>query len=205
MYTPSDFSVSDDAWIHEFLARGEMGILISQSSFEPQATHLPYTFSTSDDNGLVVEVHLAKENPHLAHLKAGKNTLFIVCGPHAYVSSSVYSHHNVPTMNYQTVHLYASIEWLSPTETELHMHTLVERFEKNREKPLRYRDFAREMVHSYMKELQGLRLHVYRVEATNKISQNRNATDQQAIVDDLSQRTEAGAQKIAAEMKQNRG
>lgn len=204
MYTPNEFQVKNEKWIFDFLSQQEMGILVSQSSLEPLATHLPFTWKKTDQSDLIIEVHLAKANSHLDFLKEGKNVLFILAGPFAYVSSSLYGHHNVPTMNYQAVHLYGTIEVLNEKDTEIHLKELVDRHEKKRENPLRYRDFSREMIHNYVQELQGLRLHIYRIEATNKLSQNRNDEDHQAIVADLSKSKHSNAQQIAHEMKSNR-
>jgi hypothetical protein len=96
---------------------------------------------------------------------------------------------------------------MNETDTEIHLKELVDRHEKKRENPLRYRDFSREMIHNYVQELQGLRLHIYRIEATNKLSQNRNEEDHQAIVADLAKSSLSNEQQIAHERhgKPNRG
>jgi len=39
-------------------------------------------------------------------------------GPHAYISSSWYESENVPTWNYQSVHVYGTVSIMSEKELE---------------------------------------------------------------------------------------
>ena len=59
--------------------------------------------------------------------------LIIYQGAHAYVSSSWYEKENVPTWNYQAVHLYGEATVLNEQETIDGLKTLLTKYEQNRE------------------------------------------------------------------------
>ena len=52
--------------------------------------------------------HMAYGNPQWKTFEIDENVLVIFQGPHAYISSSWYKDENVPTWNYQAVHVYGT-------------------------------------------------------------------------------------------------
>lgn len=201
MYIPSEFKVTDHAAIQDFVERHPFAMLVAgQAAQQALISHLPMLVET-DGEQLVLEGHLALQNPQAEALKNGATVTAVFQGPNAYVSSSVYTHHNVPTWNYQVVHLHGTIQPLTAEEVHLHLAKLTQRFEKERSKPLRYADFDRKMLAAYVQELLAFRVNVYAVEAAFKLSQNRNATDLERIIEDLEQRGANYEMALAAEMR----
>ena len=186
MYVPKEFSPEDRSEIYDFLKNNPFGTLISNSeNLEPVATHLPFlTRTTSDD--IVLEGHLARNNKHAELLRDGKTALIIFHGPHAYISSSVYGHQNVPTWNYQAVHVYGVISLMNEAELIRHLEEMVEHHESGREHQLDYASLPEELLTAYRKDILGFRITSYRIEAAFKLSQNRNESDFKRIIDDLS-------------------
>lgn len=186
MYVPQEFSVSDLKEIAVFLQYHSFGIIVSnQGNFEPIATHLPFVIKKNGDQ-FILEGHLSKQNHQTDIIKKGKNVMVIFQGPHAYVSSSVYSHVNVPTWNYQAVHIYGTIELLSPEETTNHLKELVETHEADRDNSFDLSTLSPEMLSAYQNEIVCFKIESYRVEAAFKLSQNRSFVDYERIIDDLS-------------------
>ena len=179
------FQIDDFKTICEFIQNNPLGILISNtSSLESLATHIPFQLEDCDDE-IIVYGHISKHNRHSEQINDGKQATIIFQGPNAYVSSSLYESVNVPTWNYQAVHLYGNIEFLNDEQLNYHLRSLVENHESKRANPLDYDSIPKEMIEEYKKEIIAFRLIAYKSEAIFKLSQNRNDRDFKAIVEDL--------------------
>jgi len=187
MYVPDDFKIDDPLEIERFLLQNPFGILISNGSgLEPMATHIPFMIRRVDRD-FILEAHLSNANKQAELLRKGKNVMVIFQGPHAYVSASVYEKENVSTWNYQAVHLYGTLNVLTPSETDMHRHALLNNFEEHRPNGLNYESLSKEMLMHYKNEIIAFRVKTYRTEAAYKLSQNRSKVDQKNIVKDLNQ------------------
>ena len=200
MYIPDAFKIEDPEIIRTFLKEHAFGTLVvnGPDGF-PVAAHLPFLWCFESE-GLFAEGHLSKNNPLAALLAKGCTAKIIVMGEHGYVSSSVYGHLNVPTYNYQAVHLYGITEVFSGKQLTNHLQKVVEQFEQNRIQPLQFAVFPEEMMHAYQQEIIGFRLDVFKKEVAFKLSQNRNPDDFERIVNDLMCGNPA-QQRLAQEMK----
>ena len=186
MYIPADFLQSDINEIEQFLHDNSFGTIVSTNELHlPIASHLPFLIERKGED-FILEGHIAKANQQSDLLKKGKNVLLIFQGPNAYVSSAVYDHPNVPTWNYQSVHIYGSVEPMNGEELRTHLGKMVHHHEHKREQPLDYDSLPKEMLIDYSKDILGFRIKSYKLEAAYKLSQNRNDADHQHIIDDLS-------------------
>jgi transcriptional regulator len=186
MYIPADFLQSDINEIEQFLHDNSFGTIVSTNELQlPIATHLPFLIERNG-NDIILEGHMAKANQQSALLKKGKNVLLIFQGPNAYVSSAVYDHPNVPTWNYQAVHIHGTVEPMAEVELHTHLGKMVSLHEGKRETPLNYDTLPAEMLKSYSQEIIGFKIVSFNMEAAYKLSQNRNDADHQNIIDDLS-------------------
>lgn len=201
MYIPKEFTESDRSELLRFLRAHPLGIVIhSVDVTEPSASHIP--FVVREENGqLVLEGHLSRANGQLEQLKNDKPVLVVFQGPNAYISSSVYTHENVPTWNYQAVHLYGVTEIMDMPELVKHLEESVEYFESQRHRKLAFSDFSEAMISDYLKDISGIRIRTYKIEAAYKMSQNRNETDHANIVADLESSPASNDRETAAAMK----
>ncbi len=184
MYTPKEFKIEDPKEQLDFIKSNVLGTLISTSSnLEPIASHLP--FYVREEDPLVLEGHISRANNQCTLLRKGNNAMIIFQGPNGYISSSVYGHENVPTWNYQAIHVYGRISHLNDEETELHLSQLMSHHEKDREIKKEYQKLPPKLVEEYKKEILCFRFNTYRTEASYKLSQNRNPADYDAIIQDL--------------------
>ncbi len=204
MYAPKEFSVKDQAHVDAFILEHPFVTLITtaQNGF-PIATHLPVVEKKIHDRW-ILEGHLALANKQAQEFDSNQKALCTFLGAHAYVSSSVYGHENVPTWNYQAVHVYGEIEILKDEHLDHHLNELVQLFEKNRQNPLEFDNFSSEMMESYKREIAGFRLNSTKIEAAFKLSQNRNEQDHQAIIEDLEKCPFSGAKEIAQKMREHK-
>lgn len=185
MYVPFEFSQNDIIEIEQFLIGNSFGTIVSTNETQlPTASHLPFLIERNKED-FILEGHIARANKQSDLLKKGKNVLLIFQGPNAYVSSSVYDHPNVPTWNYQSVHIYGTIEQMNNEELLEHLKKMVHQHEHKRENPLNYDALPAKMLSDYSKEILGFKVVSYKIEAAYKLSQNRNKKDHQQIINEL--------------------
>ena len=81
------------------------------------ATHTPMMLN--EENGeWTITAHISRGNTQWKMFDRHENTLLIFKGPHSYISSTWYEGENVPTWNYQSVHLYGQCVLLSEEELQ---------------------------------------------------------------------------------------
>ena len=81
--------------------------LVTYDGEKPTASHLLMEV-VEDGERLFVNGHMSKANPLWKTFEKNPEVLVIFQGPHTYISPTWYNHVNVPTWNYQAVHVYGS-------------------------------------------------------------------------------------------------
>lgn len=203
MYIPKDFELKDQELILAFLEQHPFGSLaVNGSDGIPAIVHIPFTVEFVNP-GKYLEFHVAKENTIVSAISETGRGKMIVLGSHGYISSSVYTHVNVPTYNYESVHVSGKIEQLTQSELKNHLTKLVDFFEANRENKVQMSQWPTDMINAYMQEIVGYRIEIQQLEAAFKLSQNRNEVDFNRILADLNTGT-VNDQQLAKAMKQTK-
>lgn len=211
MYTPKAFEVTDWEEITGFVAQARAADLVTVGSTGlPVATLMPCLWDTStvDEStfGSLV-MHMAKANPQWKSISAGAPGLAIVHGPQGYVSPSNYEgkltdHKVVPTWNYQSVHLSGTVEVSEDVELLRQIVSRLTDFhEAGRTTPWSASEANPKYFEAQLRGIVAVTLHVTKVEAKYKLSQNRSAEDRQRIIGDLENSSAPEDRKIAEEMK----
>ncbi len=204
MYAPANNRVDDPAQQLAFMREYNFAALVSRSGASGlSASHLPFVVD-ADERGLLLQAHLARENPQCDELaqahELAHEVLVIFSGPHAYISPTHYERHpSVPTWNYLALHAHgtirrveseaarmASLERLVAVHDPAFSPTLVAL-------PSDYRD--RMLAH-----IVAIEIRVSRIEARFKLSQDRSPTERARIVTAL-EVGDAAAQALAAKMR----
>ena len=81
----------------DFIRKNAFATLYTQVNGKPWATHLPVFLEGNPEGKFVLHGHLAKANSQWKQLAPAEEVLVVFQGPHAYISSSWYTHQNVPT------------------------------------------------------------------------------------------------------------
>lgn len=214
MYIPKDFELKDRELILAFLEQHPFGSLaVNGSDGIPAIVHIPFTIESTNSIDYL-EFHVAKENPIVSGISEAAQGKLIVLGAHGYISSSVYTHVNVPTYNYESVHVSGEIEPLTQLELKNHLTKLVDSFEANRTDKVqissqlsvaavKMSQWPADLIDSYLNEIVGYRIAIQQLEAAFKLSQNRNDVDFNRILADLNSRT-FNDQQLAEAMKQTK-
>lgn len=185
MYIPDHFSVHHQNDIEAFISENRFGVFIFCQNNNFEASHLPFTY-TKVDHQYALEFHIARENPLAKMIQNDTSALFVIQGAHGYITSSVYHHANVPTYNYEAVHLHGKIKLMDENELKHHLESLTNEFEKQNQTKLELGQLPKELLTNYFKEIIGFKLHAQKIEASFKLSQNRNKADFDEILNDLS-------------------
>ena len=213
MYVPAHFAVSDLNQVETFVARAGAADLVTFDGTGLTATLLPVIWDRSGgEHGSGGEYgrllgHLALANPQWRTAQPGLPGLAIVHGPQAYVSPSWYpstSQHGrtVPTWNYTTVHFTGPVTfhqqagWLRDIVTRL-----TDQHERHRDHPWQVQDAPPAYVEGQLRGIVGVEMTVTRVEAKDKLSQNRGPADRAGAMAGLRGTADPGAHAIADLMR----
>lgn len=203
MYVPPAFRVTDDAEIDAFVRDHGFGTLVSHGHDGPMATHLPVELSYDADGGRRLQGHLSKANPQWQQLEESREAMVVFLGPHTYISPTWYDRPNVPTWNYLAVHFYGTTQiTVSQGELSSALRTLSEHYEPSTHPPPRF-DFDAmpdDLRAADLKGIVGFSMRVKRVDASFKLSQNRDASDRARIVAELRSRGDDASCAVADAM-----
>ncbi len=211
MYIPPLNRVEDWDEIQLFVASVRAADLVTvDPDGLPVSTLMPMIWegvapSTGNYGRLIM--HMARGNQQWKTIQPGTQGLAILHGGQAYISPSNYSnkvtdHKVVPTWNYQSVHLSGTVEVSEDVELLRQIVTnLTAHHELNRDLPWSADESDPHYFELQLKGIIAVILHVNKVEAKSKISQNKSQEDRRRIVEDLYTSGIPGEEVIATEMQ----
>ncbi|MDG1277647.1 MAG: FMN-binding negative transcriptional regulator [Algoriphagus sp.] len=192
----------DEPQIIAFIRQNAFGTLVAQVNQRPHGTHLPFVLDKNSDGKAILTGHIARANPQWKSIPDQSEVLVMFQGPHAYISSSWYNHENVPTWNYLAVHVYGKIRIIEGEELLDHLKTLVNIYEEGRPNRVTVEGMSDNYLQSQIRALVGFEIVITEVQASAKLSQNRDETNYDNIVAQLSKSELDLDKKIASEMKE---
>ena len=202
MYISKLYREEDYTRILEFLQQNEFATLVTYDGEKPTASHLLMEVLEKGDN-LVVNGHMSKVNPLWKTFEKNPEVLVIFQGPHTYISPTWYNHLNVPTWNYQAVHIYGKPRIVTDSkETYDILSRLIARNESN--VAYRLETLPQEFVSKEIKGIVAFQVEVTRIDANYKLSQNRNNEDYHNIMSRLQQREDEMSHGVADAMERQR-
>ncbi|MGX5716390.1 FMN-binding negative transcriptional regulator [Arthrobacter sp. MAHUQ-56] len=198
MYIPAHFAAGSEA-VQDLLSSPGAANLITVTDQGLLATLLPFVFAPGVGEHGALQAHMARNNPQWSVPPAGE-ALAIIQGPDAYISPSWYAskaEHGrvVPTWNYSTAHVYGRLVvhddagWLAR-----HVRRLSDLHEGGREDPWSVDDAPGKFIAGQLRAIVGVELVITRIEAKEKLSQNRSAADAAGVAAGL----RAGGQEASA-------
>lgn len=200
MHIPKIYREEDPEKIHAFLRQNNFPAIVSFDGVRPIATHAPIEM-LADEKGLTIYGHISRANPQWKSFD-GQEILLIFQGPHTYISPRWYNHVNVPTWNYQIVHLYGNAREIQGEELFALLSRLIKTHEADT--PYRLEELPQDFVQKEMKGVFGFALEVTRIDAGYKLSQNRNDEDHENIVLQLDERGDETSAAVAQAMREKR-
>jgi transcriptional regulator len=197
MYIPKQFVNHNTTEVKTFIRQCSFGILITGGR-ELQASHIPLDLSP---DGNFLSGHLSKANPQVQELSEGAEVLSIFNGPNTYISSSWYNHENVPTWNYIAAHVKGTIHLLGEDALHQRLVEMVDKYEQTSANPVSVKGMSVEYIQKQMRGIMGFDIEITSIQASYKLSQNRDEINHKNIIKELEKKSDDNAHLIAMEMK----
>jgi transcriptional regulator len=167
----------------------------------PVATQVPVFFE--EKNGVkTLTGHIMKNTDHHKAFEKNPNVLCVFTGAHTYVSATWYSNpHQASTWNYMSVHVRGKIRFLDGDalinilqKTSLHFEN------NNPESTTVYSNLSEEYTSKLIKAIVAFEVEIETMEATFKLSQNRDEESYHKIIEKL-EGSDENSRAVAEEMK----
>lgn len=185
MWVPDIYRITDTTVIERFIAETGLGSLVTADGGYPIATHTPMELERDDQGDHILLGHIAKANPQSQHLVNGVPALAIFLSPiNHYITSSWYEKPNAPTWNYLAVHISGPVKILSGQALWDAVDRLVAHHERDNNEPVTLHGLPKR-IQAMLQEVTGFQITVDRMEASFKLSQNRNRKDYDHIIQGL--------------------
>jgi transcriptional regulator len=172
-------------------------IIVSTVEGLPVATHLPFHVIV-DGPDIILTAHFAKANPQWKSLA---EVLVIFSGPHAYISPTHYEREqNVPTWNYIAVHAYGAAEIVTDRAAGLGiLEDLIRQSEPSY--LAQWHRLAPEYKAGMFNGIVPFRIRVTKLDAKEKLSQNKKASERTDIITALTEATDHASMELADYMQ----
>lgn len=190
MYLPSAFREDSPEVQQEFIRAHPLGVLTTSGDGGLMANHIPCLFYPEGPHG-VLRLHVARANPQLTDLAAGRECLVVFHGPQAYVTPSWYptkaeTHKVVPTWNFVAVHAWGvPVIQDDPAWLRAQLDALTDSQERARAQPWRVADAPADFIAAQMRAIVGVEIPIARIEGKWKVSQNRTLADRRGVAEGL--------------------
>lgn len=201
MFIPTRYKITDVNEIKDFIDTHSFGTVVTTDKGKPIASHVPLMLRQMDDHDYITG-HVAYANPLWKALEAHDGQVLVMFqGPHAYISSSWYKEEEVPTWNYQSVHVYGTASLMNAEELEEDLILLLKKYEQHRENGVLW-DKLSAQTQKQIRGIVGFKIKIEDIQAAYKLSQNRHEEDYRHIIENLYEEDDVNAQQMADIMKQ---
>src|SRR5512139_238547 len=202
MYTPKLYREEDRSRILTFLQENEFVTLVCHDGRRPVASHLLVEVIEEGER-LVINGHMSRANPLWKTFESNPEVLVIFQGPHTYISPTWYNHVNVPTWNYQAVHVYGTPRLVTEYQEAYQLlKRLIDRHERSGH--YKMESLPDDFVEKEIRGVMAFQIEVTQIEASYKLSQNRDDEDYWNIVTHLEDRGDELSQGVVEAMKKQR-
>lgn len=189
MYLPEHFTEADDAEILGLISDYPFATLVANTAEGLSADHLPML--AGDDGRLFG--HIAMSNSLHRDLSDGSEVLAIFQGQDAFISPNWYPskaehHKQVPTWNYQVVHVHGPIRFQHDEKTK---RAVVGRMTKyfethtNGDQAWRMADAPRDYIQAMLDNIVAFEIKAQKTFAKSKLSQNKDDRDLESVAVEL--------------------
>jgi len=183
MYIPAHFDEPRSEVLHALIQAHPLGLLVTHGAGGLDANHIPFELEPQHGGAGLLRAHVARANPVWQQVQAGDEVLVVFRAGEAYVSPNWYpskheAHRQVPTWNYQAVHVHGRItvhddvRWVRGLVARL-----TRRHEAAEPRPWKMGDSAPEFIDGLLAAIVGLEIEITRIEGKRKLSQNKEVRD----------------------------
>lgn len=213
MYMPPHFAEQRPEVLQELIASHPLGTLVLSGPRGLDANHIPFLFDADGGAHGRLIAHVARANPLWQEARSGDAALVVFRAASAYISPNWYpskheQHRQVPTWNYQAVHVHGTIVVHDDVRFVRGVVARLTRTHEARtgaERPWKMTDSTPEYIDGMLANIVGIEIPIARIEGKWKLSQNKDARDQLGAIQALRDRGEdAAADAMLATMERGR-
>ncbi|MGE6795095.1 FMN-binding negative transcriptional regulator [Psychrobacter okhotskensis] len=216
MHIPTVFAEDNFDNIIKFIAVNPLATLIAQTNDGMEACHIPLFWYKDDANinsqyGYLYG-HFGRKNPIYQQALADSSWLIIFQDSGHYISPNWYpnkakTHKEVPTWNYQSVHIQSKIELLEDTDTlKWILATMTAQQEVINNNPWSLDDAPAAYIDAMCRGIIGFRLSIDSIQAQFKLSQNKTVENITGVINGLEHLHTNDAKEMAVKVtNQNEG
>lgn len=204
MYKLHPFVEKDPEKIFSFMQAHPFALMAVGSQPWPAVTQIPVLTRREGDT-ILIRSHIMKKTDHHLALTQNPYALFVFTGAHSYVSARWYQNPvAASTWNYQTVQARTHIRFLDDSGLYEVLKETTDLFEGSGDSPAAFRQLPQAYVQEHMKAITAFEATVIQLDATFKLSQNRDAESYANIIAHL-EKGDRESQSVAEAMKSRQG
>ncbi|MGD9603112.1 MAG: FMN-binding negative transcriptional regulator [Gammaproteobacteria bacterium] len=211
MYIPDHFKESRQEELHRVIREFPLGILVLNGSHGLDANHLP--FELVEEHGqFILRAHVARANSVWREARDGDDALVIFRAASAYISPNWYPskhdfHQQVPTWNYQAVHVHGKIHIRDDERfirAQIARLTHTHEIRSGQDRPWRMTDSSKDFIDRMVAAIVGIEIDIEDIVGKWKLSQNKEARDRTMAASELQKRGDSlTADAMLATLKQD--
>ena len=214
MYLPEHFEETRVEELHRIIAEYPLGTLVVNGPCGLDANHLPFELDTSAGKHGRLMAHVARAKPVWTEAKDGDDVLVIFRAADAYISPNWYPskhefHRQVPTWNYQAVHVHGKVSIL---DDERFVRGVVARLTRTHEarsesgkRPWRMTDSSKDYIDAKLAAIVGIQIDIEKMIGKSKLSQDKEERDRINAAEELRKRGERIISKAMLETTGKKG
>jgi transcriptional regulator len=182
------YAIDSMADVRRLIAEHGWSLLVTNGTDGLAVAHVPCLLDADHDPGgdadeLVVIGHAARNDPAVARLADGRESMLVFQGPHGYISPAWYEDGPyVPTWNFIVAHVYGVPEVLTGDEAFDVLVRTVDHFESARDEPWRLEGETLRHANRIASGTLPFRLRTTRIDAKAKLSQDKPRAVQERVV-----------------------
>jgi transcriptional regulator len=204
MYKLPHFTEQDPETIVAFMKEYPFATVIGCNEKNIAATQIPLLVHYQK-NEIKLRGHFMRHTDHCEAFLKNPEAMFMFHGAQCYVSASWYDERgHGSTWNYMTVQARGKMVFYNDEQTIGLLKELTHFYEDSQEHPELLENMTDDYVQHSVKAILGFEVVLENVQATFKLSQNRNDESYKKIVTALEATNKIQEQSIANEMKKRR-
>ncbi len=205
MYVPSHFKSNNEEFFHSIISTYPFATVIITQDNIPNIVHMPLLY---DIENKCLKGHIAKAN-HINKIDFNipYHCLAIFQGPDAYISPSWYqtkvdTGKVVPTWNYITIHIEGKINLINDKNWILqNVSLLSDKHEQSIGSKWRVNDAPKSYIDTLIRAVTGIEISIVSSKAQFKLSQNKNISDFNGVLNGLKSTGKEGDKQVAEWME----
>lgn len=193
MYTPTQFKITDEKTINDFIQKYSFATIITHSEAGLEATHVPVLF---DQQKKQLSFHVASGNTMANIFQAdGCDVLIIFQGPHGYISPRWLKQPGLPTWNYTSIHAYGKVQKIIDSNILLNeLKKMIHQYDNNSV-------FDSTLTEARLGGINGYQIKISKLQAKFKLGQTLETPSIKNVITELLSSSLASDRELGAFMQ----